>query len=126
MKTSTLIWTAAAVMLLSGCAQKSLYSWGGYDDMLYRQYKDPAQAAEMRTKLEAHVAQLEQNKQKAPPGVYAEIGTLYLQSNNKAKSLTYYEKERDAWPESRALMTAMINNLSRSSSSTATAPAPAP
>jgi hypothetical protein len=103
----------AATLLLTGCAHNRLYSWGDYDDMLYRQYKDPAQALDMRTKLEAHIAQLEQNRQKVPPGLYAEIGTLYLQSNDKVKAVAYYKKEHEIWPESRGLMTAMISTISR-------------
>jgi hypothetical protein len=111
-----------AALTLTGCATNRLYTWGNYDDMLYRQYKDPAQALDMRTKLEAHVAQLEQNRQKVPPGIYAEIGTLYLQSNDKVKAVSYYRKEHDLWPESRGLMTAMISTISRQTSP-ATSPA---
>ena len=106
-----------ATLALAGCANNRIYAWGGYDELLYRQYKDPAQALDMRIKLEAHVAQLEQSRQKVPPGLYAEIGTLYLQTNDKVTAAAYYKKEHEVWPESRALMTAMISSISKEKNS---------
>jgi len=105
----------ATVLLLSGCASRGnrLYDWGGYDDLLYQQYKDPSKAPEMRAKLEAHVATLESSKQRVPPGVYAELGTLHLQANDRAKAIDFYHREQDAWPESAGLMKAMIASLER-------------
>jgi len=118
MKLATIL-VAIATVVLTGCAHNRIYSWGDYDDMLYKQYKDPAQALNMRNQLETHVAALEQNRQKVPPGMYAEIGTLYLQSNDKVKSIAYYKKEQSTWPESRGLMTAMITNISRQTATAA-------
>jgi hypothetical protein len=105
----------AATVLLAGCAGRSsrLYDWGAYDDLLYRHYKDASRAAETRASLEAHIAQAEANKQKVPPGLYAEVGTLYLQANDRAKSIDYYRREQEAWPESAGMMKAMIATLER-------------
>ena len=114
MKKLALLATLAAVVLLSGCANRNqLYSWGGYDGLLYQQYKDTTKASEMRTQLEAHVAQLEKNKQKVAPGIYAEIGTLYLQANDRTKAIDYYQREATAWPESEGMMNAMVGTLNR-------------
>jgi len=98
---------------LSGCAVPTLYQWGGYDQALYSGYKDPAQMDAMRVKLEAHIAAMEQSKQKVAPGLYAELGTLYLQAGSSTKAAGLYAQERDAWPESQGLMTAMIQNIER-------------
>jgi hypothetical protein len=114
MKKTALSLALMALLALTGCANRNqLYDWGGYDGMLYQQYKDPAKAVEMRTKLEAHVTQLEKSKQKVPPGIYAEIGTLYLQANDRKKSVDYYQREAAAWPESTGLMNAMIATINR-------------
>lgn len=114
MKKISLLLAMTAAVFLSGCANRNqLYSWGGYDGMLYQQYKDPTKAVEMRTQLEVHVTQLEKNMQKVPPGIYAEIGTLYLQTNDRKKSIDYYQREAVAWPESAGMMKAMIATLSR-------------
>src|SRR5450830_669859 len=52
-------------------------------------------------------------KQKVAPGLYAEVGTIYLQSGAKESAVKYYKLERDTWPESKALMTSMIENIER-------------
>ena len=96
---------------LAACAPKSLYQWGGYEDMLYRGYKEPEKMEIMRTNLEAHILKLQQSGQKIPPGMSSELATLFLQAGNRAKAATYYALERDTWPESRGLMTALIKNL---------------
>lgn len=102
------------IIALTGCAGRgNLYQWGGYEQGLYAAYKDPTQMENLRTQLEAHIAAMERAQQKVAPGLYAELGTLYLQMGAPAKAVGFYAKERDAWPESRGLMTAMIRNLER-------------
>lgn len=105
---------AALVVFSSGCAQRnSLYSWGGYESQLYATYKDPTQAEKFRASLEVIVSESEARSQKVPPGIYAELGTLFLQAGDLNKSLGYYEKERAAWPESRGLMDSLIGVLKK-------------
>jgi len=108
-RTSIVIFALA----LSGCASQSLYQWGGYEQMLYQGYKDPTKLEAMRVGLESHIAGLEQSGKKVAPGLYAELGTLYLQSGKGDKALAFYRQERNAWPESRGLMEAMIKNIER-------------
>ena len=103
----------AALSLMGGCASPSLYQWGGYEQALYEGYKDPTKMEALRIKLEGHLAAMEKSQQKVAPGLYAELGTLYLQAGSSEKASIYYAKERDAWPESRILMSAMIKNLER-------------
>jgi hypothetical protein len=100
-------------VLLVGCAAPRLYNWGGYDQALYAGYKDVTKMDELRTKLESHVAAMEASKQKVAPGLYAEVGTLYLQSGSRPKAIKFYMQERQAWPESTQLMTSLITNLER-------------
>lgn len=103
----------AACSLFTGCAttSNSLYEWGQYDDKLYQSYAHPEKAEEFRLSLQAHINLMEASSKKVAPGLYAELGTLYLQSGDKKKALVAYDKERAAWPESRGLMDAMIKNL---------------
>ena len=99
-------------LAVTGCAhQPSIYQWGGYDAMLYRSYKNPEKAAELRDGLELHITKMEQSKQKVAPGLYAELGTMYLQGGDSVKAVSMYTKERDAWPESKGLMEALIANV---------------
>jgi hypothetical protein len=99
--------------ILSGCAQTGLYKWGEYEQKLYSTYKNPEKVEELRISLETHISETESSNQKMAPGLYAELGTLYLQAGNSEKAIAMYTKERDAWPESRGLMTTMIQNLER-------------
>jgi len=101
---------ALALLGLTGCAQNK-YNWNGYDKGLYEAYKDPNQIVALQIKLQETVDALEKEKQVVPPGLYAELGTLYLQEGNVEKAKIYYAKERDAWPESKTLMNVLIKNL---------------
>ena len=100
-------------LVLAGCAAPTLYQWGGYDQALYAGYKDPTKMDALRLQLESHITAMEKSKQKVAPGLYAELGTLYLQAGSSDKALGFYSQERDAWPESKGLMTAMIDNIER-------------
>jgi hypothetical protein len=101
-------------LLLAGCANKpSRYDWGGYDSSLYGYYKNPNSAEGFRVSMETQFKQLESRNQKPAPGLYAELGTLYLESGDRTTAATYYRKEHDAWPESRYLMDVMIKNLEK-------------
>ncbi|HTJ97515.1 MAG TPA: DUF4810 domain-containing protein [Rhodocyclaceae bacterium] len=109
----TIFVMASVAMLLSGCVTPSVYQWGNYDSGLYASYKDPTQVEQLRIKLETLIAEQEKNKQKVAPGLYAELGTLYLQAGASDKAVAMYTRERDAWPESKGLMDAMIKNVGR-------------
>lgn len=109
----TLFLLVSIAIVLSGCAAPTLYKWGDYDQGLYTSYKDATKTEALRSQLETHIASMEKSKQKIAPGLYAELGTLYLQAGSTAKAMAFYSQERDLWPESKFLMTAMIENLER-------------
>ena len=121
MRTFLITWIAASA--LAGCASNSLYQWGSYDELLYAAHKDPSKAVAMRQKLQAQVQASEKAGQKVAPGLYAEIGTLYLQAGERQQAMGWYQREQLAWPESRTLMGALIQNLQRlESAASATSP----
>lgn len=98
---------------LAGCAAPRAYDWGKYDELLYQSYKDVTRTEAMRVGLEQHVSALEGRGQKVAPGLYAELGTLYLQAGDTGRAIELYGKERTAWPESKGLMDVMIASLER-------------
>lgn len=102
----------ALAATLAGCATP-LYDWGGYDTGLHNAQKDPTQVGATREQLQTHIGKLEASRQRVAPGLYADLGTMYLEANDPDRAIVYYEKERAAWPESTVLMTAMIDNLRR-------------
>ncbi|WP_432454959.1 MULTISPECIES: DUF4810 domain-containing protein [unclassified Agarivorans] len=114
MKTLKLIFFMTSMAFLSGCqTTKTMYDWGGYDESLYEYYHDPVAAEEFPLALEEHLLQVEQNGQKAAPGLYAEVGTFNLKSGDVPKAINYYTKESETWPESKPLMDAIIQNLEK-------------
>lgn len=100
-------------IFLTGCVAPSTYQWGAYERDLYTAYKDPTQYETFRLKLEALTTEVESRREKVAPGIYAELGTLYLQKGDANTAIAMYKKERDTWPESKGLMTAMIQNLEK-------------
>jgi hypothetical protein len=104
---------ALAALVLGGCVTNPIYQWGGYESKLYAGYKDQTKMEELKLGLETHIAAMDKSGQKMAPGLYAELGTLYLQSGDSVKARGMYSRERDAWPESRGFMDAMISNLER-------------
>jgi len=107
----SLLVAAVVLVVLPGCAAPGLYAWNSYDANLYRYYKDPTSAEAFRTSMETHLKTLESKGVRPAPGLYAELGTLYLERGDRTTAVTYYQKERDAWPESRHLMDAMLSTL---------------
>lgn len=103
-----------ASVTLAGCATtQGAYNWGAYDELLYRSYKDVTKVEELRVGLENHIAALEKSNGRVPPGMYAELGTLYLEAGDSERAVDMYSRERDAWPESKGLMDVMIASLER-------------
>ena len=110
---------AVLLVVLPGCAGTAgQYDWNQYDAGLYRYYKDPSSAEGFRTSMETHLKALEAKGLRPAPGLYAELGTLYLESGDRRTAVAYYRKERDAWPESRHLMDAMLTTLQKSITAT--------
>ena len=117
MKVTITLSTLLVAAALAGCAAQPLYQWGNYDGLLYGSYKDPEKVAELQEKLESHIGSLESRHALVAPGLYAELGTLYLQKGDSAKAKAWFAKERDAWPESRALMDNLILHAADSKAS---------
>jgi hypothetical protein len=102
-----------------GCETKGLYDWEGYGRGESHSLKmvkleiDARSAVETLNIIRRHVNRLEETGAVVPPGVYAELGTLYLDENNLDEALHFYRKEGTAWPESLPLMEKLISGLAR-------------
>ena len=110
----TLLVAAAAVALgAAGCKPRTLYHWNGYDDSVYRHYKNPQDREAWVEALKIAVLEAEQQGRKVPPGLYAEFGYALYEEGAFPQAITYFQKEREKWPESRVLMDKMIRNAER-------------
>ncbi len=108
----------AVVLLAAGCAQTpphpTGFYWGDYSRGRYAYEKAPnAQTLEAhRRTLEAIITRAEQGTVKVPPGVYAELGKLYLDQGDKTTALQWFRREVEQFPESAILMQALIEEAS--------------
>jgi hypothetical protein len=102
--------------ILEGCAIKptGLYYWGDYEEQIYKQYDNSAQAspAEQIAVLEKDIEVAKGHNMPVAPGVYAHLGHQYLATGNKDKALAYFNLEKHVYPESSAFMDRAINKLS--------------
>jgi hypothetical protein len=111
-----------AALAGTGCVQQQLYHWRGYDDGLYRHYRNPQEREQWVETLKTVIVEAEQSGRKVPPGLYAEYGYALYEEHAWPQAIVYFEKERAKWPESAALMDKMIRNAQRQAGN---APAPA-
>jgi hypothetical protein len=111
---SRLILAVIITMALSGCVARQ-YEWNNYDGQLFRYYKDPTTANEFRTSMQGHLEMLESKGMRPAPGLYAELGTLYLERGDDKTALVYYRKERETWQDSKYLMDTMISSIEKRS-----------
>jgi len=100
-------------ILLSACAPTGLYQWGSYESSLYASYKDVSKTEALKNDLIKQIGESEKNKSKVAPGLYAELGTLFLKSGDAAQAAKLYTKEKETWPESTVLMDALISSANK-------------
>jgi hypothetical protein len=96
-----------------GCAPGSYYHWGSYDNSLYQHYKSPQDRESWIEGLKTTILDAEQKGEKVPPGLYGEYGYALFEEGDSKQAISYFQKERDLWPESRFLMEKMIRNAER-------------
>lgn len=112
MSPNSLALVAAAVALAAtGCVPRTtLYHWRGYDDGLYRHYKNPQDREHWVETLKVIMLESEEQGLKVPPGVHAEYGFALYEEGRFPEAITYFDRERAEWPESRVLMEKMVRN----------------
>ena len=110
---SRLLWLAVFAVLLTGCAGPTLYSWGAYEDVIYKSYATPGSVPP-----EQQVEALERDYQKAraenkrvPPGFHAHLGVLYFQLGKLDQAIQQLETEKAEFPESAVLIDRLMSNL---------------
>lgn len=102
-----LILVCLTAFALSACAPQGMYVWGDYEGRLYSYYENPEKIEQLMQALDSTIVNAEEFK-RVPPGIYAEYGYLLLVSNRDDEAKAYFQKEKDAWPESVVLMDKMI------------------
>lgn len=113
----------AGITLIAGCASKptALYNYDGYSESYYAYKKSPSKESldNMIEVIEKDIANVDDSSSKrVPPGLYAELGYLYLKSNQKEKAIIFFEKEKALYPESTKFMNTLINKVEASQGET--------
>jgi len=100
----------------SGCTNsKPLYYWGDYEDLLYSRFVNPGEAdpTTQVIKLSQDIQIAQDNGQRVPPGIHAQLGyMLYLQGNGDA-ALQALKTEKALYPEASVFVNRMIERLTR-------------
>lgn len=95
---------------LNSCGNKQIYYYGNYSKTLYGCEKNNDEASFLKHKeeLDRIIAESEKNSMLIPPGICAELGFLHLKNNDIKKAVSLFEKEAEIFPESKHLMTRLI------------------
>lgn len=103
---SILLTLLPIIILATGCAPKRMYYWGDYSETLYAYRKYPNEETLLKHKqmLESIIEESNKGNTRVPPGVYAELGYIYLKENNNKEAIKYFHLEEEIYPESKVFM----------------------
>lgn len=110
--------SAIILVLLSGCvatvSQSKLY-WGNYSQTLYKTKTNPGNEATNThlKELESIVSKSDEMGLKVPPGIYAEIGLVYMSKNKGGKANEFFAMETKEYPESKEFISILIAKHSK-------------
>jgi hypothetical protein len=98
---------------LVGCAgPQPLYHWSSYQPMVHERLKGTGKGPESQIlELEKGIQQAATKGAAVPPGLHAHLGLLYLEAGRTAQAVAAWEQEKRLFPESRAYMDFLLNNL---------------
>jgi len=106
---------AGWLLLLTGCAAPTLYSWGNYESVIYTSYAKPgSMPAERQVELlEADYQKARSQNKPVPPGWHAHLGYLYYQLGKADQARQEFETEKAQFPESAVFMDRLLGNLAK-------------
>ena len=100
-------------MIFCGCGggtRNQIYYWdGSYTDSTYQYLKQEGDVGEQIEALEKSIQKAYEKGLKVPPGLYSHLGLLYLNAGNGARARENFEKEAQAFPESKPFLTFVTN-----------------
>jgi hypothetical protein len=105
---------ACTAALLAGCvAQRPLYQWGSYEDLIYQAWREPGSVpAEKQVELMQRDYQQGQALHlRMPPGWHAHLGVLYYGIGKQDEALRELQVEKTEFPESAAFVDGLVANL---------------
>lgn len=101
------------LILVTGCAQNTLYDWKGYSDSLYKYHKAPSEETIKKHKETILTIIYKSNKQgkKIAPGICCEYGYYLLQEDKFYEAQEYFDMEMNLYPESITFINTLLNKV---------------
>lgn len=105
------------LLLLSACAQpKQLYNYGDYSESYYKHKKQatPETRLALMASIEKAIDEASKSKSgRVPPGMFANLGYMYLQDGNSQKAISLFGQEKATYPESAHFMDRLISKVEK-------------
>jgi len=103
------------ILTFSACTSpKPLYNYGEYSESYYALKKEATaeSALEYQKALEYCISGANESRSgRVPPGMYANLGYLYLKAGQNNKAIESFTKEKSVYPEATYFMDKMINKI---------------
>ncbi|MFN3455712.1 MAG: DUF4810 domain-containing protein [Pseudobdellovibrio sp.] len=102
-----------ALAFFTSCANKTIYYWGEYEELIYTQYQEPEKATpEIQIeKMNADIQKAASENKPLPPGFYAHLGYQYLQTGKAVEARQCFVTEKKNFPESAVLMNRFLKKI---------------
>lgn len=102
--------------IISGCSNqpKPLYTYGNYSESYYASKKDVSAdtALELQKSIEFAIENAGESRSgRVAPGMYANLGYIYLKGGKTDKAIESFKKEKSIYPESAHFMDRMIKKI---------------
>lgn len=110
---------AIMALMVSGCSStpKPLYSYGNYSDSYYASKKtvNAETALELQKSIEEAIKNSTDSRSgRVAPGMYANLGYIYLKGGKIDKAIENFNKEKSIYPESAHFMNRIIKKAKMS------------
>ena len=105
--------------IISGCSSKPkpLYTYGNYSESYYASKKDVSAdtALKLQKSIEFAIENAGESRSgRVAPGMYANLGYIYLKGGKTDKAIESFKKEKSIYPESAHFMDRMIKKIEAS------------
>lgn len=111
MKKALFLSLSVMALLISGCSgKKPMYEYSNYSQSYYKlkQTGDAESTSNWKTSLEESIEKSNALAIRVPPGIYANLGYLYLKVNDIQKAISFFKAEKALYPESGVFMDNLI------------------
>jgi hypothetical protein len=110
--------TGLAALCLSGCAvpHKPLYAWGSYQTQVHAHLKNQSSPEQQILDIEKDLALAAAQGAAVPPGTYAHLGLMYLNTGKHEQAGQAWTREKELFPESGAFIDYLLKNMKKQGS----------